>query len=112
MNVRITKHARHDLDNLDAPTRSRMMSRLRDLAGNPRSVDLKKLEGEGALYLVRVGDYRAIDSLGLNRIQPMSCVLIIGERLTGKPIMRAPLGCKGYDGPPKGRVNRFRAPAR
>jgi mRNA interferase RelE/StbE len=74
--VILSEEARRTLEKLDKATSSRMVKRLEMAALNPFPY-LKRLEGV-PLFSLRVGDYRLIVNLDLNR--RMILVIRIGHR--------------------------------
>ena len=58
-NVRITKSAANELENLPKPDRLRIIERIRSLSENPRPHGCEKLSGEDK-YRIRQGDYRIL----------------------------------------------------
>lgn len=61
--VYLTKSAERALERLPAAVRNRIVAALDELADNPRSTDVIKLQGEDDLYRKRVGDYRIVFQL-------------------------------------------------
>ncbi|MBI4229423.1 MAG: type II toxin-antitoxin system RelE/ParE family toxin [Planctomycetes bacterium] len=58
--VELTQSARRDLDSLLPEIFKRVDQRIRALALDPRPPGVKKMQGPGGLYRVRVGDYRIV----------------------------------------------------
>ena len=58
-NVRITKSAAKELEDVPKPDRLRIVDKIRLLAENPRPHGSKKLSGEEK-YRLRQGDYRIL----------------------------------------------------
>ncbi len=58
--LRIFAKAEKQLAKIAEPHQSRIIAKIRLLAGNPRPFGHLKLEGEEGLYRIRIGDYRVI----------------------------------------------------
>ena len=58
--VEFTPRAERDFKALDGSIRGRIKRRIDALAENPYPPGIKKIEGEGELYRLRVGDYRIL----------------------------------------------------
>jgi mRNA interferase RelE/StbE len=58
--VDIKNSAKSEIRKLPNDVRHRIVLRIAKLSENPRPPGVKKLEGSGDLYRVRVGDYRII----------------------------------------------------
>jgi mRNA interferase RelE/StbE len=58
--IQITEAAEKMLKKLDRPVQTRIRQVIDSLAENPRPSGVKKLKDAGALYRVRVGDYRIV----------------------------------------------------
>lgn len=58
--IELTPRAARDFKSLDGPIRERIARRIDSLAENPYPQGIKKIEGEDALYRLRVGDYRIL----------------------------------------------------
>jgi mRNA interferase RelE/StbE len=58
--IEFTRSSAKQLQSLPAKARERIQTKLLILADNPRSFDTIKLENQGDLYRVRVGNYRII----------------------------------------------------
>jgi len=61
--VTFARSARKELESLDAALIARIFPRIERLARNPRPVNSIKVKGQGALWRIRVGDYRVIYSV-------------------------------------------------
>ncbi len=57
------RSARRELERLHEPMSSRILKRIESLAGNPRPVGCRKLEGAENLWRLRVGEHRIIYSV-------------------------------------------------
>lgn len=58
--IEFTPRAERDFKALDVSIRGRIKQRIDSLAENPYPSGIKKIEGEDALYRLRVGDYRIL----------------------------------------------------
>jgi mRNA interferase RelE/StbE len=58
--VEITKSAGSQIRKLSPPFQVRIVTKLRQLAENPRPQGVQKLKGADDLYRVRVGDFRIL----------------------------------------------------
>jgi mRNA interferase RelE/StbE len=61
--VTFARSARKELQALDKQVASRLFSRIRTLAEDPRPPGCRKLRGAGDLWRIRVGDYRVLYSV-------------------------------------------------
>jgi len=66
--VELKPSAAKALEALPRPDQRRIAARIDTLATDPRPVGVKKLEGEDALYRVRVGDYRIVYQIQERRL--------------------------------------------
>ena len=58
--VRATPEAEHDLKKVRKQDRAGIAGKIAALAHDPRPHGVKKMQGMGNLYRIRVGDYRVI----------------------------------------------------
>lgn len=58
--VVFARSARKELESLPEPFSSRILARIESLAVTPRPSGVRKMEGAGDLWRLRVGDYRVI----------------------------------------------------
>ncbi len=58
--IDIKPSARKELENLSDRLIARLISKIEDLAANPRPSRCRKLRGHKDLWRVRVGDYRVV----------------------------------------------------
>ena len=58
--VELTRSARRELEQLDGPIVRRLFRRITALAVEPCPSGCRKLQGNDALWRIRVGDYRVI----------------------------------------------------
>ena len=77
-NVRITKSAAKELEDVPKPDRLRIVDKIRLLAENPRPHGSKKLSGEEK-YRLRQGDYRILYTID-DRIVTVTVVKIGNRR--------------------------------
>lgn len=84
--IEMTKAAEKDLAALDESARSRVISTIRALAGNPRPQGAIKMEGFKNAYRVRVGSYRIGYQIHDSRI--LVIVTTIGDRKEIYPLMK------------------------
>lgn len=58
--VEFTPRAAKDFRSLDGSIRGRIKQRIDALADNPYPSEIKKIQGEGELYRLRVGEHRIL----------------------------------------------------
>ena len=58
--ITFTRSARKELETLDAKAVKRIFPVIEMLAAEPRPQGVRKLQGERALWRIRIGDYRVI----------------------------------------------------
>lgn len=61
--ITFARSARKELEALGEPLASRVFARIEALAGDPRPVGCRKLQGSQDLWRIRVGDYRVVYSV-------------------------------------------------
>jgi mRNA interferase RelE/StbE len=61
--ITFSRSARRELEVLDSPVVSRILSKIEALAVHPRPHGSRKLTGEKHLWRIRIGDYRVIYSI-------------------------------------------------
>jgi mRNA interferase RelE/StbE len=58
--VTFARSARKELERLDEPHCSKVLSRIRGLSKNPRPDGCRKLQGAVDLWRIRIGEYRVV----------------------------------------------------
>lgn len=58
--IAFVRSARRELERLSRQVAARVISRIEDLAHEPRPPGSRKLRGQDALWRIRVGDYRVV----------------------------------------------------
>ena len=58
--IAFVRSARQDLERLPRQVAMRVLSRIEDLAHDPRPRNSRKLRGQDAFWRIRVGDYRDV----------------------------------------------------
>jgi len=61
--VTFARSARRELEELALPLSTRILSKIEDLANEPRPLGTRKVQGNQNLWRIRVGDYRVIYSV-------------------------------------------------
>jgi mRNA interferase RelE/StbE len=61
--VTFARSARKELERLEEPLCSRILSRIRSLTRIPRPDGCRKLQGSTDLWRIRIGDYRVLYSV-------------------------------------------------
>ena len=69
------EHALQNIEKLESSIARRIFKKVEELSENPFSKDIKRLKGSNDFRL-RVGDYRVVFSIELNKIQ----ILKVGHR--------------------------------
>jgi mRNA interferase RelE/StbE len=72
--IEFAPRAERDFKALDGSIRGRIARRIQSLAENPYPQGIKKIEGEDALYRLRVGDYRILYQVHGQRL----VILVVG----------------------------------
>jgi mRNA interferase RelE/StbE len=61
--VTFARSARRELEGFPRSVVTRVVTRIESLGISPRPAGCRKLQGTGALYRIRIGDYRVIYSV-------------------------------------------------
>lgn len=61
--VTFARSARRELEGFPRSVVTRVVTRIESLGISPRPASCRKLQGTGALYRIRIGDYRVIYSV-------------------------------------------------
>ena len=73
--VTIAASARKELKDLPSQAMGRLLPKIRELAGNPRPVGCKKLQGYIDRWRIRVGNYRVVYAIDEeNEVPPLPVV--------------------------------------
>ena len=65
--ISIEKRALKELKSIPMPYRKKLKIKISSLAINPRSLNVKKLQGEKSIYRIRQGSYRVLFFLDDNK---------------------------------------------